>query len=301
MPGYKIVLIIVLSLSILGGIGYGIYFLVTGGGDDSRSTFNAYTNVSKSSENIYINENLGATDLAQYFDGEFDNYYALYVNEKLFFDEMSENLYFAQGRAEGKQELEAKIYNFGENIKATYANLKYLKDAELSFKTENSESGTLISTNEINQLKELALTVKDDFIVQTNTLNEINNLLYPFVVNSCLGGDMKTSLKYNILFVMLEQSNLLYSNLSTKTVTQIVLDDNQKVISVYKNEKDVNFVSSVAGSSALNFVLALNWLDDDIKSGFFNAENKQSYLTTQGPNVITNLNYIINYFGFGGA
>lgn len=290
MPGYKIVLILLLILSILGGIAYGIYYIVTGGGANSNlSTFNAYQQVQEDKNYNYINENISKNDVAEYFDANFSNYYTCFTLEKTVFDELGKNLYFSNGKFEAKKDLDSSINAFHQSIKPVYDKLKYLIDNKNHFEKDGS-----INADDINHLKELASLVSTEFVVMVSNLNNVNNKLLPLVKECCLGGSFKGSVKYNMIEVILYQSNLLCSQLAQNNITTNTLDDCQKVYSKYLQQKEINFKQDAQSKL---FVKSMDELSSTLKQPFFESTNKNEFAQAHG---MANFEAIISFYNFGG-
>ncbi len=301
MPGYKVVLIILLVLSILGGIGFTIYYIITGGNDNSLSTFETYSKQFESEQNIYLEENLGKSEYSEFFDEEFAFWFECDRLEKLVYNELSVNLCFAERKANKKGELEAKINEYANQQKATFEKLKIFIERKNYFETESSANGTNISEGERTQLKNLATDVKVKFKSQVNLLCDINKMLVPFVQNSCLKTSFDSSLKYSILNVAFFHSNYYNSLLNEDKMLSVVYDDAENILKTYNQANQQNFLGQTDFNSAdSQFLVGLNFLTDEIKSEFFNTENKQIYKNAQGSLLKINLEYIINYFSFGG-
>jgi len=309
MPGYKIFFRILLVLVILGGIGYGIFYLVTLG-NDRLSTFNIYNEMTNSDANQSLNESMSSDDTFVIFansnDSEFADIYSYYNAQKLVLGEMAYNLYFAGNNSEEKVDVESALREYETAMKETNSKVELFLDRKAYFESASSIEGITLSASEIDQLKEIEILARGKLLLQTEELDELNGLLYPFIVENCLGGNISGSLKYSMIDAIYYQSNLLGNCLESDTVVTSELNDavadNDRAVALYKLEKSDNFIQQgVVDSVEANFVLGYNSMTSNVKVNFFNAYDKELFIESQSPAVLENLQYVVNFFDWWGV
>ena len=304
MPGYKIVLRILIVVIILGLLGFLIYFLA-GGFNNRLSTYENYQNIKNSEENTVLEEHLtaGSNFVANVntYQSSFSDWLSCYLSQELLIYEMGDNLYFVDADA-NRAEVDGALNSYREKISSTSQSIETFLDRQNYFTSSSSDEGTALTEAERTSLVLLAGTAFERLKEQVQVMYNLNNILFPFVVDNCLGGNVDASLKYGILYALLEQSNLLYNNLEENTQIDLMITENENAREVYINEKASDFISvATNGSSAANFVDAMINLSSETKSEFFASTDKSTYAERQSPAIQTNLENILTFLGWGGA
>ncbi len=306
MPGYKIVLRILIFLILFGVLAFLIYFLA-GGFNNRLSTYENYQNIKNGEQNAVLKQHLteGSDFVASVntYQDSFSDWLSCYISQELLIYEMADNLYFVNDDA-NRSEVDSALNSYKDKIANTSQSIETFLDRQSYFSSPSSSGGEELTSEELESLGSLADTVYDSLQGQVAVMYNLNNILFPFVVENCLGGKIDASLKYGILYSLLQQSNLLYNNLEKNTQTDSMIIENENAREVYTNEKAKFFMSATtSGSNALSFVDAMIYLSDkaETKTSFFASTDKRTYAERQSPEIQTNLENILTFLGWGGA
>ncbi len=291
MPGYKVVLRILIVALILGGIGALIYFIV-GGVTNTKTAHNVYTSVKNSNDYAYIQQNFSQSSDAYAVidsnDAHFEKWYSCYKSQALIFNEFGETLYFSEKKV--RREMSGKVDEYLQNLKNTKVAIENLLERKAYFDSQGITNYT--------QLEPLANIVKDNFYKQIKTLSSFNFYVIDFALETAIKND--ASLKHTMLEILYAQANLLLDNLQNGNETNIALcfDENKDAFDSYNNQKEQNFRNqSIQGTNEFNMMLTYDTLRTDQKSAFLNSPDKQSFIAGH-PSLATKLGYVMKVMGW---
>lgn len=292
MPGYKVVLRILLIALILGGIGVLIYFLV-GGFSNTKTAHNVYANIKESNDYAYVQERLDdSTDIYSVVNGQvadFSKWYDCYKSQTLVFEEFGQTLYFSEKKV--GREMSGKVDDFLGDVKNTKNEIEVLKERKTYFEEHGSEDQS--------QLKVLAEKVANKFYAQTKTLSSLNEMIVDFALKNTLKSE--ASLKYTMLEIVHTQSKLLLNYIQSEKTEDLnlVLNENKQARSSYLTQKQTNFQNqAIQNTNEFNMMLTFKDIDKSLKQEFLNSSNKQSFINKRSPNQQTIFGYVMKVMGW---
>ena len=291
MPGYKVMLRVLAIIIVLGIIGFGIFYFVSGGFSNAKATYNTFSAIQKSEENAYMQQiDDSKVDLLSSFNHEnesnvteygfkFRKYYQTYLSFNYVLGEIGEELYFATKKG---KELDAKYNSFYASLKKVYGDFKTFDESYNTYKSQNSAGGTSLTSWEENELAKLAPMV---FSSTQNLAQEAYNLsgvCYDYVVKNCLGGSAYGNLKYTMLKAINGQTMVLFdATHEGKNVSDLnsYLTYMTNALNKYKNEKSSNFSSELNTSSAqFEFKHVFYTLSSEELTNLYQSTNKTEYV-----------------------
>ncbi len=294
---FVILLRIFLGLVLAAAVGVGIYFIATSG-TNTLAAFYAYNDQVRSSHTIYLDEKMEEDgelyNFAQVNQGEskFTQNYQFYTASRAIFEQFAPELYFNQS-TEGVSELASSIRKY------TGAQAEIVTSIEEFLRTKAAGAST-------SSLQAQLVIIQDKLLALTHKLTETNQLLVPFVVQNCLGGEVEYSLKYSMLDVIFRQSQLVDTVLNSADLTpsekSMASGDLTAALVSFENEEALDFANQIITENIqAQFVEVYAQLTESDKSGFMGAVNKVEYANSLSPALKEKLLLISGLFGFGEA
>ena len=292
MAGYKVMIRVLAIIIVLGVIGFGIFYFVSGGFSNARASYETYKTISGSNERAYL-QNLDSakvTRLSNYssrVDGKknattFNNYLEAYISLDLVLMEMGDELYFAPKKANNKKTVDSRYNDYKNALQATYKQFKVFDDSYNDYISAASADGTSISSWEDEQLLALAPKVYDSMSNLVKKAYSLNGVCFNFIVENCLGKSTYGNLKYAMLEAIRGQAMVLVEKIGENVaVTDIkaYAEDCDKAVKKYKNEKVLGFSSELDNSSTqYAFKNSFYSLKDSEKKDCYQNSNKQQLI-----------------------
>lgn len=296
IPGYKIVLRILLILLVAGGIGT-LVFYFTGGFENNKKAYELCGNNLNQTQTTYFNENYKKGSDAYYFSKanitNFEKWYNAYESEKCVFDQLMPKLYFSSSNS---KDLNGRISNYFNNLFQTSRHIQIFLEKKAIF----DEGG--LSSDEITRLIPLANNTFVQFKSQVKQMSLMNNSLIDFTKKYCVGSG-EASLKETMIFLLQSQADVLITCLDnpSENLNKVTSDNNNGILK-FTNLEANNFLKQTEeGSNEFNLVLTFDKITQKNKTNFLKAEDKDQFLETL---ILTSndrkyLGYVKNVMGWG--
>ncbi len=294
MAGYKVVLRAFAIILVLGIIGFGIFYFVSGGFQDAKASYKAHKSMTKSDEYAYMQnlEEEKISRLTHYVKSDenalnnFKNEYQSYITLDFAINEMGDDLYFATKNAKNKKSLDSKYSSLKSALNKVYSEFEVFDKSYNAYTNANSSGGTVITAWEEEELCKLAPNVFEAMKNLSKKAYDLSSVSFNFVVTNLLNGSTVGSLKYSMLSAITGQSRAFYEqlhNIEGLTGEQIgnLKQYALNAVNKYKLQKSANFADELnieKDEYAFKHIYSL--IAEEEKSQLFASANKQEYVNS---------------------